>query len=91
MDYTGMVDWVIQELASKETSRLPKAVDRKLWWLMFQECVLPHLQAYDSETSPPRSVLVLDNCSLHWFTQRGLNRLEKAVRKKGAKLIYIPQ
>ena len=91
MNYTGMVDWTIQELATKETSTMPKAVDRHLWWLMFQECVLPHLQRYCSKTHPPRSVLVIDNCSLHWFSKAQKNVLEEAVKKAGAKLMYIPQ
>jgi hypothetical protein len=89
-DYTGMVDWRIQELASKPTSELPKAVDRELWMLMFRECVLVHLNPCD-ERQLPRSVLVLDNCSLHWFSDDEVNEVMQAVQARGAKLLFIPQ
>ena len=90
MDYTGFIDFSIQELASKETSRLPKAVNRRLWMLMFREKILPHLQPCDHRRLP-RSVLVIDNCSLHWFTGRQINELQREVEAVGAKLLYIPQ
>ena len=89
-DYTGFVDWYIQELASKPTESLPKAVDRELWMTMFRECVLPHLRPCD-ERQLPRSVLVVDNCSLHWASPDQINELEKLVLSVGAELLYIPQ
>ena len=86
-----LVDWSIQELASSPTARLPKAVDRELWLLMFRESVLPHLQPCDARMLP-RSVLVIDNCSLHWkVTADDVNELEREVRSVGARLLYIPQ
>ena len=90
-DWSGFVDWSIQELASSPTTQLPKAVDRDLWMLMFRECVLPHLQPCDARMLP-RSVLVIDNCSLHWkVTADDVNDLEHEVRSVGARLLYIPQ
>ena len=90
-DWTGFVDWSIQELAAKPTARLPKAVDRELWMLMFRESVLPHLQPCDARMLP-RSVLVIDNCSLHWkVTDDDINELEREVKSVGAQLLYIPQ
>ena len=39
----------------------------------------------------PLSVLVIDNCSLHWFTAGQINELKRDVEAVGAKLLYIPQ
>jgi len=89
-DFSGFVDWQIQELASKPTARLPKAVDRELWMLMFRKCVLPHLNPCD-ERRLPRSVLIVDNCSLHWAGADQLNELQAEVQSVGAELLYIPQ
>ena len=89
-DYTGFVDWAIQELGSGSGSRLPKAVDRRLWLLMFREKVLPHLNPCD-ERQLPRSVLIMDNCSLHWWTREQRGALQAEVEAVGARLVFIPQ
>ena len=63
-DWTGFVDWKIQELAAgNPTSVLPETMDRRRWMSIFRDHILPHLQVSDGRRLA-RSVLVLDNCSL---------------------------
>lgn len=66
MDETGLVARKVQQLATGAAeSHLPKALTRQLWLAMFKEAVLPTLNPADSRRLP-RSVVVIDNCSLHW-------------------------
>ena len=67
IDTTGLVAHKVQELATRhqQDSRLPKALNRELWLQMFTAHILPMLQPHD-ERRLPRSVVVIDNASLHW-------------------------
>ena len=58
--------------------------------LMFRKCVLPHLNPCDARRLP-RSVLIVDNASLHWSSPDQLNELQAEVQSVGAELLYIPQ
>ena len=50
--------------------------------LMFRECIVPHLNPCD-ERQLPRSVLVLDNCSLHWFKPDEINEVRAEIEAVG--------
>ena len=65
MDVTGLVAVKVQELSCKAGSYLPRALNRALWLQLFQERILPLLQPFDGRRLP-RSVVVIDNASLHW-------------------------
>eukprot|EP01048_Picozoa_sp_COSAG05_P031437 COSAG05_NODE_11476_length_511_cov_7.788835_2_plen_85_part_00 len=56
---------------------------------MVQEVIIPYLQPCD-ERQLPRSVLVLDNASVHHFSDEE-DYLRQMVEEKGAKLLFIPQ
>ena len=85
MDHAGFVDFSIQELRGSARGRqdLPRAVDRTLFMTMFQESVMPHLNAYPG----PCSVVIIDNASLHHSEKDMLTELVQSV---GAYIIYTP-
>ena len=95
MDRTGLVAQEIVELSCCPASGLPRAMDRARWMSIFKAKVLPHLRPCDYRKLK-RSILVLDNCSLHWGTDadddqdRFVNELERLVQQKGALLCYTP-
>ena len=52
--------------------------------------VFEHINPSD-ERRLPRSVLVMDNCSLHWFSPEQRNQLIEEVEALGAEILFIPQ
>lgn len=88
MDATGIVDHDTKELSSRPTADKPAAVDFELFMAMVRATILPHLQPADARQLA-RSVLIIDNCSLH---HDGLDQLREIVEGVyGAVLLYTPQ
>ena len=89
MDVTGLVAVKVQELSCKAGSYLPRALNRALWLQLFQERILPLLQPFDGRRLP-RSVVVIDNASLHWGNDEDdedealvfVNQLDELIRSQ---------
>ena len=93
MDVTGLVAHEIVELNQTGAYNLPKAMNRQRLMAIFRAKILPHLRPADHRKLM-RSVVVVDNCSLHWGCDDEnvafVNELDAAVRSKGAVLVYTP-
>jgi len=63
------------------TNRRSRRIDNELFadWLEFQ--LLPHCIAWDKETTPERSVIVLNNCRIHKSPRMVEIYLEPGVRQ----------
>ena len=65
MDFNGMYDWSVQELAAKQDdAHLPHAVTKELWLLMVQEVIIPHLQPCDERQLPWSNKILLNGSSI---------------------------
>jgi hypothetical protein len=93
MDVTGIVAVKIIELSRTHANGMPSALTRVQWLDLFEAHILPFLNPCDCRQLR-RSVVVADNCSLHWGNDEDdaefINQLDALVRSKGAVLVYTP-
>ena len=76
-------DLIMQESGRNDTDPYRGTVDRNRFELWVEHCLVPVLGNY--QRREPRSIVVLDNASVHHS-----ERVVEMIREKGAFVVYLP-